>query len=103
LLGLIFALQERGLEYNEAVQGLQRIHPMLAQQLQMQAQAIRMQAIQARGAGRAAPWPQAQLWAQWQQMLQTGQQPAAPGGWRGPVQPGEPPPQPGFWTKLFGR
>ena len=103
LLGLIFALQERGLEFNEAAQGLQRIHPMLAQQLQMQAQAIRMQAIQARGAGRPATWPQEQLWAQWQQMLQTGQQPAAPGGWRGPVQPGGPPPQQGFWTKLFGR
>ena len=57
LLGLIFALQERGLEFNEAVQGLQRIHPMLAQQLQMQAQAIRMQAIQARGAGGPRPGP----------------------------------------------
>ena len=102
-LGLIFAQQGRAMEFNEAVQGLQRIHPLLAHQLQVQVQTIRMQTMQALAAGRPAPWPQGQLWAQWQQMLQTGQPPAEPGAWPGPVQPGEPPPQPGFWTKLFGR
>lgn len=87
----MYAQQQRGADFQNSLQGLHRINPMLAQQLQMQVQAMAHPAV--------GP---AQLWAHAQQMWQAPQPPVQPGGWRGPGPAGNAPAQQGLWTKLFG-
>jgi tetratricopeptide (TPR) repeat protein len=83
-LCLLYATQERVAEFNAEFQAFARMAPQFAQPLQMQAQALRTEAIRRRQFG------QAFLWSEAMQAMAAGGRPAmapgpvAPGGWQSP-------------------
>jgi tetratricopeptide (TPR) repeat protein len=57
-LCLLYAAQDRAVEFNTELQGLARLIPQMVQTVQMQAQALRAQAMQMRAQGFPFPWQQ---------------------------------------------
>jgi tetratricopeptide (TPR) repeat protein len=94
-LCLLYATQDRLAEFNAELQGLARLNPQIVPPLQMQAQALRMQAIQMRAQGFAFSWQQAMQalsggWQSQPQMPYAPQGPQPPGGLRFPGYPAGP-------------